>query len=82
MNAKMSRVRRVIDLDDDTARAVEDYCRDRAVGVNEAATELIRRGLQRVSKFKQRTRPLGLQIGVSCVAQALETLEHKQTRPV
>jgi Arc/MetJ family transcription regulator len=71
-------VRTTVELDDDTARAVQALRRERDIGVSEAVNELIRRALLPrgpVPKFRQRTKALGLQLDVSNVAEALEILE-------
>jgi Arc/MetJ family transcription regulator len=76
-------MRTTIELDDDTARAVEELRRSDGLGVSEAVNELIRRGLLprgEVAPFRQRTRALGLRIDVSNVAEALEVLEGIEAR--
>jgi Ribbon-helix-helix protein, copG family len=76
-------MRTTIELDDDTARAVEQMRRERGVGVSEAVNELIRAGLlprDPTRKFVQRTQRLGIQIDVSNVAEALEVLEGVEAR--
>ncbi|HEX9682066.1 MAG TPA: hypothetical protein VGA13_03230 [Acidimicrobiales bacterium] len=72
-------MRTTIDLDDDTAAAI-DVLRGQGYGLSEAVNELVRRGLvshQRGSdaRFVQDTRPLGIHIDISNIAEALETLE-------
>jgi len=76
-------VRTTVDLDDDTARAVERLRKDHDLGLSEAVNTLIRKGL--LSPPEQRTfvpptRPLGLKIDVSNVAEALEVLEGPDAR--
>lgn len=72
------RMRTTVDLDDDTAKAVEKLRREEDLGLSEAVNHLIRRGLiprREVERFEQPTRRLGLKIDVSNVAEALEVLE-------
>lgn len=76
-------MRTTVDLDDDTAKAVERLRRDEGLGLSEAVNELIRRGLlpsRRPGRFRQRTAPLGLRIDVSNVAEALENLDGPDQR--
>jgi Ribbon-helix-helix protein, copG family len=76
-------VRTTVELDDDTAKAVEHLRRERGIGVSEAVNELIRAGLLprgAARQFVQRTQPLGIQIDVSNVAEALEVLEGVEAR--
>ena len=76
-------MRTTVEFDDDTGRAVEALRRERGLGVSEAVNELIRRGLLPrgpVTAFRQRTRPLGIRIDVSNVADALEILEGPEAR--
>ncbi len=76
-------MRTTIELDDDTAKAVEQLRRERGVGVSEAVNELIRAGLlprEPARRFVQRTERLGIQIDVSNVAEALEVLEGVEAR--
>ncbi|MGQ0433220.1 MAG: CopG family transcriptional regulator [Microthrixaceae bacterium] len=71
-------MRTTVDLDDDTAAAVDEL-RAQGLGLSEAVNELMRRGLvtsrEEEGTFVQSTRPLGLRIDVSNVAAALDTLE-------
>lgn len=71
-------MRTTVDLDDDTAAAIEAL-RAQGLGLSEAVNELMRRGLVRAgddrTDFTQSTRPLGLRIDVSNVAEALDALE-------
>ncbi|HUQ63813.1 MAG TPA: ribbon-helix-helix protein, CopG family [Acidimicrobiales bacterium] len=58
-------MRRTVEFDDDTAKAVEQLRRQRGLGVSEAVNELIRQGLLRrdsVKPFRQPTRPVGIKI--------------------
>lgn len=76
-------MRTTVDLDADTAKAVEQLRSDRGIGTSEAVNELIRRGLlpRATGKpFKQRTARLGIRIDVSNVAQALEDLDGIEAR--
>jgi hypothetical protein len=76
-------VRTTVDLDEDTARAIETHRRERGVGLSEAVNELIRQGLlprARVIPFRQRTQTIGIAIDVSNVAEALDTLEGPKAR--
>jgi hypothetical protein len=76
-------MRTTVELDDDTAKAIEELRRQRNLGVSEAVNELIRRGLlpgPRPEPFAQQTYALGLRIDVSNVAEALEILEGSEAR--
>lgn len=76
-------MRTTVELDRDTARAVQELRREHGRGVSEAVNELIRRGMlaePRQHRFVPRTRRLGLRIDVSNVAEALETLEGPDAR--
>jgi Arc/MetJ family transcription regulator len=76
-------MRTTIELDDDTARAVQELRHEHGRGVSEAVNELIRRGLvarQPADRFEPRTRSLGIRIDVSNVADALEVLEGPDVR--
>lgn len=71
-------MRTTVELDPDTAKAVAELRREAGLGVSEAVNELIRRGLLLrgpVPRFEQRTRPRGVRIDVSNVAEAIETLD-------
>lgn len=71
-------MRTTVNLDDDVAAAAEELRRQRRIGLSEAVNELARAGMRqrpRRTPFRQRTRPLGLQIDVSNVAEALELLD-------
>ena len=71
-------MRTTIEFDPDTARAIDEFRKERHVGVSEAVNELIRRGLLprgHDASFRQRTTKLGLTLDVSNVAEALETLD-------
>ncbi len=70
-------MRATVVLDPDTARAVEQLCRD-GRDVNAAVNELTRRGLSAGptrAPFVPRTQQLGIRTDVSNVADALERLE-------
>jgi len=76
-------MRTTITFDDDTRAAVERLRRERSVGLSEAVNQLIRAGLGRRRDrrpFEQRSRPLGLRIDVSNVAEAIEELDGPATR--
>ena len=76
-------MRTTIKLDDDVAAAVERVRKASNVGLSEAVNQLVRAGLRAPRKrtpFIQKTRPLGLQIDVSNVAEALELLEGPRSR--
>jgi hypothetical protein len=76
-------MRTTVELDSDTARAVQLLRQQGGKGVSEAVNELIRRGMlaePQQSRFVPRTRRLGLRIDVSNVAEALETLEGPDAR--
>ena len=76
-------MRTTIEFEDDTARAIEELRRSEGLGVSEAVNELVRRGLLPRSpgtRFEQGTRPMGLKIDVSNVAEALENLEGPDAR--
>ncbi|OBF81231.1 hypothetical protein A5791_06215 [Mycobacterium sp. 852002-51163_SCH5372311] len=76
-------MRTTVDLDDDTAKAIEQLRRDRGIGTSEAVNQLIRRGLlprDPGMPFKQKTARLGIRIDVSNVAQALEDLDGIEAR--
>lgn len=71
-------MRTTVEFDDDTARAIVALRRERGVGVSEAVNELIRRGLLPrgvAPAYRQRTKPLGLRIDVSNIAETLEVLD-------
>ena len=76
-------MRVTVELDEDTARAVEALRRDERSGLNEAVNELIRRGMlaeKRVLPFIARSRPLGMRLDVSDVGAALDLLEGPDRR--
>lgn len=76
-------MRTTIDLQDDALRAVEELRRAEGLGLSEAVNELIRRALlprPAAPPFRQATRPLGLRIDVSNVADALDALEGPTAR--
>jgi hypothetical protein len=72
-------MRTTVTLEKDVAAAVRLLQRERSIGVSEAVNELIRKGLiepKRPRKaFKQRSYPIGMQIDVTDVAEAIEILE-------
>jgi ribbon-helix-helix CopG family protein len=77
-------MRTTVTLDDDVAAAVEELRRRRSLGLSQAVNELIRSALSTPrparKRFKQRTYPIGLQIDVTDVADALEILEGPSAR--
>jgi Ribbon-helix-helix protein, copG family len=76
-------MRTTVDLDADTAAAVEHLRREEKLGLSEAVNQLIRRGLRpRAPRppYVPRTHALGLRIDVSNVADALEALEGSEGR--
>lgn len=76
-------MRTTIDLDPDTAQAVQALRREKGRGVSEAVNELIRQGLlaepQR-KPFVPRSQRLGIRIDVSNVADAIDLLEGPDAR--
>ena len=76
-------MRTTVELDSDTAQAVQALRREEGRGVSEAVNELIRRGMLGTPSpkpFVGRTRRLGLRIDVSNVADALDVLEGPDAR--
>lgn len=76
-------MRTTIEFDDDTARAVEVLRKESGLGVSDAVNRLIRRGLLAPApraSFRPRSRPLGLRIDVSNIAEALDVLEGAEAR--
>ncbi len=72
-------MRTTVNLADDVAAAVQELRKERSLGLSDAVNELIRRGLSAPrsgrKRFKQRSYPMGLDIDVTNVAEALEILE-------
>ncbi len=72
-------MRTTVELDEDTARAVEALRRAEGLGTSEAVNSLIRRALLadvgRRPRFAQRSRPLSVHLDVSNIAEAMETLD-------
>lgn len=71
-------MRTTVEFDNDTARAIEQLRREHGLGLSEAVNTLIRRGLlprPEAGPFQQETKPLGLKIDVSNIAEALDVLE-------
>lgn len=71
-------MRTTVDLDADTAKAIDKVRRVRGIGLSEAVNELVRQGLLHNPApvpFVQETRALGLRVDVSNVAEALDLLE-------
>jgi hypothetical protein len=76
-------MRTTVDLDSDTARAVQALRQEKGRGLSAAVNELIRRGMlaETASRpFVPRTRRLGIHIDVSNVADALDLLEGPDAR--
>lgn len=77
-------VRTTIDLEDDVAAAIERLRKEGSIGLSEAVNRLVRAGLMATSSgaapFEQRTRPIGLKLDVTNVAEALEALEGPPAR--
>lgn len=76
-------MRTTVELDDDTAKVVEKLRQERGIGLSEAVNELIRQGvLPRPERepFRQETRPLGLKVDVTNIAEALDVLEGPDAR--
>lgn len=76
-------MRTTVEFDDDAARAVEQLRHATGMGVSQAVNHLVRRGLTAEPTpvpFVQQTRPLGIRIDVSNVAEALELLEGPHAR--
>ena len=76
-------MRTTIELDPDTARAVQQLRREHGRGASEAVNELIRQGLragQVATPFVPRTARLGIRIDVSNVADALDVIEGPDAR--
>lgn len=71
-------MRTTITFDDDTAAVVEQFRRERGVGVSAAVNELLRRGAAHREprpRFVQETSPGGALIDVTCISEALEYAE-------
>jgi hypothetical protein len=78
-----SNMRSIVEFDADTAKTVEEFRRERGLGVSEAMNELIRRAMvphEQAGSFVQPTRQLGLRIDESKIAEALESLEGPEAR--
>ncbi len=76
-------MRTTITLDDDVAAAVEQMRTRHGIGLSDAVNQLARAGLAAPTskgEFRQKTRPLGLRIDVTNVAEALEILEGPTAR--
>ena len=73
-------MRTTVTLADDTAAAVDQLRREAELGMSAAVNELIRRGAAAAAApprkpFRQRSFPMGEQVDVRNVAEALETLD-------
>lgn len=76
-------MRTTVELEEDTAAAIEELRREDRLGLSEAVNQLIRRGLRAPedrAPFVQQSRPLGLKLDVSNIAEAIELLEGAETR--
>jgi hypothetical protein len=76
-------MRTTVELDADTAQAVQNLRREQGRGVSEAVNELIRRGMlaePHQQPFVARSQKLGIRIDVSNVADALDLLEGPNAR--
>jgi Ribbon-helix-helix protein, copG family len=76
-------MRTTVVLDDDVVAAIERLRKERSLGLSEALNELVRAGLASRpgrTRFRQRTRRLGLRIDVSNIGEALEVLEGPDAR--
>jgi hypothetical protein len=77
-------MRTTVDLDDDAAAEVQRLRREEGRGLSEAVNELIRRGMlardSARAPFVPTTRPLGIKIDVSNIAEALDHLEGSDAR--
>jgi len=76
-------MRTTVELDSDTAAAVNELRRVKGLGLSAAVNELIRRALvarDSSTTFEQQTAHLGVRIDVSDVAEALELLEGPDAR--
>jgi hypothetical protein len=71
-------MRTTVVLDEDVVAAIERLRRERSLGMSQALNELVRAGLATRparTRFRQRTRRMGLRIDVSNIGEALEVLE-------
>lgn len=76
-------MRTTVELDPDTAQAVQELRRAHGTGTSAAVNELIRRGLlieHAPKPFTPRTRSMGILIDVSNVADALDLLDGPDAR--
>jgi hypothetical protein len=76
-------MRTTVDLDPDTAKAIDRIRRETGVGVSAAVNDLIRRGLLAEApsrRFEPIRRELGLTIDVSNIADALDLLDGPDAR--
>ena len=76
-------MRTTVQLDDDTAAAIQRLRKESGLGLSEAINALIRKGLRTQTKrrsFVQRTAAVGVRIDVANVAEALEVLEGPNAR--
>jgi hypothetical protein len=71
-------MRTTVRLDDDVAAAVERIRRERGLGLSTAINDLVRAGLtvgRPRRPFRQKSKPIGLRVDVTNVAEALELLD-------
>lgn len=76
-------MRTTVELDSDTAKAIERARREQGIGVSEAVNALIRRGLMAEAPknpFRPIHHDLGVMMDISNVADALDLLEGPHAR--
>ncbi|MCY7417881.1 MAG: ribbon-helix-helix protein, CopG family [Chloroflexi bacterium] len=80
-------MRTTISLDDDVQTAVDRLRRDEGIGMSEAVNRLVRGGLVRATRgrdkpvrFVQQTARLGIRLDVTSIADTLEHLDGPTSR--
>lgn len=76
-------MRTTVTLDDDVAVAIERLRQERGLGMSEALNQLVRAGMRhkpRRTLFRQRSKPIGLKVDVTNVAEVLEQLDGPSAR--
>ena len=71
-------MRTTVTFADDVSAAIEQFRRERALGLSEAVNELIRRGLVAPASkkpFVQKTYPMGAKIDLTNIGEAMEIAE-------